>query len=214
MIENFRGGYVPQVDEIGGDYYEKFNLDYGCVDNVRVAGFTRGLIQGGKLLSLPESDPFLKWVNEHLEKGPEDSGGRLKPYYVTTADHVLQSFITVFILQAADFGSKKDLLKGENPVTHCFEPNLMSESSLLVLQKRVIIVNRKLAADSQGVLLPASQQIDVEVREIWQPWLKGKCDFVARYIVPNRVNIIKILEAKGRFHSEVCWICFDEGGCA
>ena len=77
-----RGGYVPQADEIGGDYYEKFQLDYGIVDNTRAAGATRGLIQGGKLLSLPESDPFLKWINEHLEKGPEESSNRLKPFYV------------------------------------------------------------------------------------------------------------------------------------
>jgi len=64
-------------------------------------------------------------------------------------------------------------------------------------------VNRKLSSDSKGVISPPSNEIDVEIREIWQPWLKGRCDFVARYIVPNRVNIIKILEKKGQFRSEV-----------
>jgi len=84
-VSSIRGGYVPQADEIGGDYYEKFHLDYGIEDNTRVAGFTRGLIQGGKLLSLPEVDPFFKWINEHLEKGPEEETTRLKPYFVIFA---------------------------------------------------------------------------------------------------------------------------------
>ena len=83
IVSSIRGGYVPQADGIGGDYYEKFQLDYGIIDDTRVAGATRGLIQGGKLLSLPESDPFLKWINEHLEKGPEETNGRIKPYYVS-----------------------------------------------------------------------------------------------------------------------------------
>jgi hypothetical protein len=77
-----RGGWVPQASEAGGDYFEKFEIDYGCQDNVRIAGSTRGLIKAGKLSSLPESDPFLKWVNEHLEKGQEEPNGRLKPFYV------------------------------------------------------------------------------------------------------------------------------------
>ncbi|RYH20479.1 hypothetical protein EON65_23305 [archaeon] len=52
-------------------------------------------------------------------------------------------------------------------------------------------------------LSPPPEDIDVEVREIWQPWLKPKCDFVVRYIVPNRVNICRIMEVKRRFSAEV-----------
>jgi hypothetical protein len=40
---------------------------------------------------------------------------------------------------------------------------------------------------------------DYEVRNVWQPWLKRKCDFAVRYIVPDRVNILRIMRAQGRF---------------
>ena len=66
-----------------------------------------------------------------------------------------------------------------------------------------MIVSRKLKANKEGYLDAPSDEIDVEVREIWQPWLRSKCDFAVRYIVPNRVNIIKIMEAKGKFSSSV-----------
>jgi hypothetical protein len=66
-----------------------------------------------------------------------------------------------------------------------------------------MIVQRKLKADEDGVLGDASPEIDVEVRNIWQPWLKARCNFAVRYIVPSRVNIVKILEAKRRFSQEV-----------
>lgn len=78
-----RGGLVPQADEAGGDYYEQFELDYGTADKKRVAGATRGFIRSGKLASLPESDPFKKWLNQHLEKGAEPVSGRIKPFYVS-----------------------------------------------------------------------------------------------------------------------------------
>ena len=78
-----RGGLVPQADETGGDYYEQFELDYGTKDNKRVAGATRGFIRSGKLAGLPESDPFKKWLNQHLEKGSEPISGRIKPFYVS-----------------------------------------------------------------------------------------------------------------------------------
>mmetsp|Transcript_22054 Transcript_22054/g.36948 ORF Transcript_22054/g.36948 Transcript_22054/m.36948 type:complete len:238 (+) Transcript_22054:75-788(+) len=160
-----RGGLVPQADEDGGGYYEQFQLDYGCEDNVRIAGSMRGLIRSGKLSSLPESDPFLKWLNDKLEKGAEAPDGRVKPFY------------------AADFGSKADLKKGEKP--------------------KIIIVNRKLSADKAGVLKPGSPEVDVEIRHVWQPWLSKKCDFVVRYIVPNRTNILELMESKNRFRSEL-----------
>jgi hypothetical protein len=58
--------------------------------------------------------------------------------------------------------------------------------------------------DERGVLKPGpSNGTDVEVREIWQPWLKPQCDFVVRYIVPSRSNIIELMEGQGRFRSEV-----------
>lgn len=53
------------------------------------------------------------------------------------------------------------------------------------------------------MLMKPSAEVDVEVREVWQPWLKSKCDFVVRYIVPNRANIIEIMEGQGRFRAEV-----------
>jgi hypothetical protein len=82
-ILSIRGGLVPEANEQGGDYYDQFQLDYGREDNVRIAGQMRGLIKSGKISSLPEKDPFLKWINEHLEKGPEEFVGRIKPYYVS-----------------------------------------------------------------------------------------------------------------------------------
>ena len=82
---HLRGGLVPQADEAGGDYYEQFELDYGGADKKRVAGATRGFIRSGKLAGLPESDPFKKWLNQHLEKGAEPVSGRIKPFYVRIA---------------------------------------------------------------------------------------------------------------------------------
>ena len=96
-----RGGLVPQANEAGGDYYEQFELDYGSADKRRVAGALRGFIKSGKIGALPESDPFLKWLNENLENGPETPPGRLKPFY------------------AADFGKKSDLKAGEHPQVRC-----------------------------------------------------------------------------------------------
>jgi hypothetical protein len=49
---------------------------------LRSAGSTRGIIKSGKLSELPETDSFLKWINEHLEKGPQPLSGRVKPFYV------------------------------------------------------------------------------------------------------------------------------------
>jgi hypothetical protein len=80
-----RGGLVPEASKIDGDYYEQFELDYGCNDKVRSAGSLRGLLPGGKIGSLKESDRFLKWWNEYLEKGPakDNAGaGRIKPFHV------------------------------------------------------------------------------------------------------------------------------------
>ena len=166
-ILRLRGGLVPQADEgDAGNYYEKFELDYGSDDTKRNAGAMRGFLPSGRLSSMPESDPFLKWWNQYLEEGPsEEINGRVKPFY------------------AIDFGEKSELKKGENP--------------------KVIVVQRKLKTDKDGVLQPASKDVDVEVRDIWQPWLKRRCNFAVRYVVPNRVNIIKMMEAKGRFTSSL-----------
>jgi hypothetical protein len=160
-----RGGLVPQASEPGAEYYEKFTLDYGGVDNKRIAGAMRGFIKSDVLPNLPENDPFMKWLNNHLDKGMESVSGRIKPFY------------------AADFGSKSDLNKGENP--------------------KIIIVQRKLKGDKDNILIRPSNEIDVEVREIKNPILRHRCNFAVRYIVPNRVNIIKIMESKGKFSSEI-----------
>ena len=63
----------------------------------RYAGSLRGFLKSGTLSSIPEKDPFKKWLNAHLENGPEEVKGRIKPFY------------------AADFGTRKDLDRGENP---------------------------------------------------------------------------------------------------
>jgi hypothetical protein len=60
-----------------------------------------------------------------------------------------------------------------------------------------------LKQNSDGTNIECSKEYDIETREIWQPWLKSKCNFVVRYIVPNRINIVKILESKGQYKSSV-----------
>lgn len=160
-----KGGLVPQAAEPGAEYYEKFTLDYGGLDNKRMAGAMRGFIKSGVLPNLPENDPFMKWLNNHLDKGMEPITGKIKPFY------------------AADFGSKSDLNKGENP--------------------KIIIVQRKLKGDKNNIILRPTNEIDVEIREIKNPILRHRCNFAIRYIVPNRVNIIKIMESKNKFNSEI-----------
>eukprot|EP01039_Chlorochromonas_danica_P004875 gene4875-5343_t len=165
---NLRGGWVPQAGESDGDYYDQFHLDYDCDDNIRQAGALKGLVKSGKVAGLQQSDPFLKWLCEHLETGPEaTTNQRIKPFHV------------------ADFGRKADLKKGEHP--------------------KIIIVNRKLKANSENGQLEqvAPDAFDVEERVLWQPWLRAKCDFVVRYVVPDRVNICRIMEQKRRFRSEL-----------
>ena len=75
-----------------------------------------------------------------------------------------------------------------------------------------MIVQRKLKTDKNGFLLDGDAEIDIEEREIWQPWIKPRCDFVVRYIVPSRVNIIKMFEAKKRFSHELEIVGEDEKG--
>ena len=131
----------------------------------RYAGSLRGFLKSGTLSSIPEKDPFKKWLNAHLENGPEEVKGRIKPFY------------------AADFGTRKDLDRGENP--------------------KIMIVQRLLKPSSDGKDIVSNTGVDIEVREVWQPWLKRKCNFAVRYVIPSRTNIIKILEHKGRFKSQV-----------
>lgn len=162
---SIRGGLVPQASDSDGNYYEQFILDYGSTDNKRVAGALRGFLKSGALSAVIEKDPFAQWLNNHIEKGSEPVKGRVKPFY------------------AADFGTKKDLPRGENP--------------------KIIIVQRRLEADKDGVLVEPPAAVDVEVREIRNPLLRARCNFAVRYIVPNRVNIINIMEMKKRFSSGI-----------
>ena len=74
--------------------------------------------------------------------------------------------------------------------------------SIAIFQK-ILIVSRRLTVDEDGVLESAPIENDVEVRTVWQPWLRHRCDFAVRYIVPSRVGIIRILEAKKRFSHEI-----------
>lgn len=83
-VFKFRGGLVPEAkDSSPDDYYDQFELDYGTNDNKRIAGALKGFVKSGALSSLPESDSFIKWVFQHLEKGPEPPNSRLKAYYVS-----------------------------------------------------------------------------------------------------------------------------------
>ena len=94
---------------------------------------------------------------------------------------------------AADFGRKADLNKGENP--------------------KIIIVNRKLRASADGsLMLPAPGPVEVEVRDVWQPWLKARCNFAVRYIVPNRRNVLRIMDAQGKFTTKIIREDSTEGG--
>ena len=169
-----RGGLVPQADSIGGQYIELFDdIDYGVADSTRQAGSLKGLVKPGRLTSLPEKDPFLRWLYDQLDKGPTlsdrltpTSSNRLKPFY------------------AADFGNKADLLPGGNPTIY-------------------IVTNRLKAETTTGLLARAPKTTEIEKRVIWQPWLKSRCDFAVRYIVPDRVNILKIMQMRGKFSSEL-----------
>lgn len=82
IVFNIKGGSVPEASKVGGEYYEKYELDYGSKDNVRLAGSLRGFVRSGKISNMKEKDPFLKWWNQYLEKGPSDTSGRVKPIYV------------------------------------------------------------------------------------------------------------------------------------
>jgi hypothetical protein len=85
LVISLRGGLVPQASETGGDYYEQFDLDYGCKDSVRISGFLKGLVKTGALIEKTETDPFLRWLNAHLESGVTGEAGpkRIKPFYVS-----------------------------------------------------------------------------------------------------------------------------------
>lgn len=81
-VSKLRGGIVPEIST-DGEYYEKFKLDYGTDENVRAAGRMVGMLKYGKISSLPEKDPFFKWLYEKLERGPQPPTQRYKPYYVS-----------------------------------------------------------------------------------------------------------------------------------
>lgn len=164
------------------------------------------LLRGGAIRNPSNSDMADYYEKFHIDYGVDDNrrmAGALRGFIKTgTLANLPQSDAFLEWLQtymeegavsakgrlkayhAADFGVRSNLRQGENP--------------------KLIIVNRKLQSDSDGYLTsPPSREVDVEVREIWQPWLKSKCNFAVRYIVPDRVNIIKILQSQRRFSSEL-----------
>ena len=57
--------------------------------------------------------------------------------------------------------------------------------------------------DNDGMLPVQGPDVEVEVRDVWQPWLRRRCNFAVRYIIPNRANIIELMEGQGRFRAEV-----------
>ena len=86
---DIRGGSVPAASKVGGEYYEKFELDYGRDDKKRYAGSLRGFIKTGQLVNSKEKDAFISWWNQYLEKGPaEELSGRIKPFYVSIVIHI------------------------------------------------------------------------------------------------------------------------------
>ena len=98
LTSSYVRSYVPEAGK-NGDYYEKYVLDYGRTDNKRNAGSLRGLVPSGSISNLRTNDPFIGYLNRYLEQGTGSDGNnnRIKPFY------------------AYDFGSKKDLPKGEHP---------------------------------------------------------------------------------------------------
>jgi hypothetical protein len=61
-------------------------LDYGVEDKERAAGALRGCkFLPDTLLrsySLTATDPFIKWLYDHAEKGAEPMADRIKPFFV------------------------------------------------------------------------------------------------------------------------------------
>jgi hypothetical protein len=111
----------------------------------------------------------------------KDSFLRWLNLYLETGPEPLKGRVKPY--HVADFGKKSDLKWNEHP--------------------KIMIVNHKLACDDNGILKEAPDEVDLEVRTIWQPWLRARCNFAVRYVVPNRSNIIKIMQKKGKFNAKV-----------
>lgn len=195
----FRAGYVPVApvddeDDIAQKgYFDLFpRIEYGTPDVRRSSGFLKGFIKEKQLLHKKENDHFLSWWNGILVNGFPQPSGRLKPYY------------------AADFGTRADLPAGENPKLFIIRRQLRSSQSVTVQQGNdlgllaaVREVKPKDMIDQKGLEL-GGEVLDVEVRDVWQPWLKRRCNFCARYIVPSRIDITQMLHADKRVSCEVC----------
>jgi hypothetical protein len=86
-VLRIRGGLVPQVSK-DGKYWELFRWPDESWNTTHWAGHVKTLIPSGSLskLSAHERDPFVRWWNEYLEKGPTSTlTSRVKPYYVCCA---------------------------------------------------------------------------------------------------------------------------------
>lgn len=84
---------MPQAKGTDADYYEQFTLDYGSEDKSRIAGSLRGFVKVGRLSEMPQSDLFIKWMCQHLEKGREPLIGRVKPFYVSILFCTIHNYI-------------------------------------------------------------------------------------------------------------------------
>ena len=127
LTSSYVCSYVPEAGK-NGDYYEKYVLDYGRKDNKRNAGSLRGLVPSGSISSLRTNDPFIGYLNRYLEQGAggDSNNNRIKPFY------------------AYDFGSKKDLPKGEHPkiiiVNRMIKTGLSSSNNSTYLLIRSLFV--------------------------------------------------------------------------
>ncbi len=95
-IITVRGGARP-ISPHPDHFFNQFDLDYGSVDDRRVAGFLNGFITSGKLLSPRQEDPFSQWLFEHVERGKSHADLRTrfvrpKAYYVSQSCSYLISF--------------------------------------------------------------------------------------------------------------------------
>lgn len=72
-------------------------------------------------------------------------------------------------------------------------------------------MNDPLEVNEKGEIVTPAKEARFEVREIWQPWLKHRCNFAVRYVVPFRINILKIMANNGQFKS---WVGVSSNGSA
>lgn len=78
--------------------------------------------------------------------------------------------------------------------------------------KKIFILKNELECHKNGtIMFPSLTSVNteildsqnIEVRNIWQPWIRRHCTFAVRYILPIRPNIIEIMKASGQILHQV-----------